>query len=353
MDLANLSSNWKQLQKKLKTNPPSAANNANASPSQPPTSKRKRTDLEPRRPSHAAPRKKPRRDETLSQPHIKRPRHNKSKMNGTNPPTTTTTTTSTTSTTPTTLENAGLSPTVPAGKYVALDCEMVGVGPQLLPGGGTSMLARASLVNYHGTQLYDSYVLPTAPVTDWRTPISGIAPSHMKHARPFKEVQADVARLLKDRVLVGHSVRNDLEVLGLSHPRRDVRDTARYPVYRRLVGGGGSPRLRDLVSGLLGVRIQEGSHSSVEDARATMMLFQRDKEGFERENVKRWGPDRRVRVQQQEQEDGQQVVGENGRGEVEVDGEEGEEEERDEAERNGEAVAKKKSKKHKKKKKKK
>lgn len=84
-----------------------------------------------------------------------------------------------------------------------------------------------------------------------------------------------------------------------------------------------------------------------------MMLFQRDKEGFERENVKRWGPDRRVRVQQQEQEDGQQVVGENGRDEVKVDREEGEEEERDEAERNGEAVAKKKSKKHKKKKKKK
>lgn len=114
--------------------------------------------------------------------------------------------------------------------------------------------------------------------------------------------------------------------------------------------------MRDLVAGLLGVRIQEGSHSSVVDARATMMLFRRDKEGFERENLKRWGIDRRERGLgggkggaaggaggENDGEEGQEEGGE------EVDGHEGEG-----IERNGnEGDAKKKAKKSKKKKKRK
>lgn len=166
---------------------------------------------------------------------------------------------------------------------------MVGIGPQPGP---ASALARVSLVNFHGTQLYDSFVVPREAVTDWRTHVSGVSPRHMAHARTFTDVQADVATLLKGRVLVGHSVRHDLDALVLGHPRRDVRDTARYPPYRALAGGG-SPRLKVLVAELLGLEIQGGEHSSVEDARATMMLFRRDKAGFEREHAKRWGVDRR------------------------------------------------------------
>lgn len=168
---------------------------------------------------------------------------------------------------------------------------MVGIGPQP---GAASALARVSLVNFHGTQLYDSFVIPRERVTDWRTHVSGVSPSHMAHARCFADAQAAVAALLKGRVLVGHSVRNDLEVLELEHPRRDVRDTARFPPYRARAGGV-SPRLKVLVAELLGLEIQGGEHSSVEDARATMMLFRRDKAGFEREHAKRWGMDRRER----------------------------------------------------------
>lgn len=62
------------------------------------------------------------------------------------------------------------------GKYLALDCEMVGVGGDE---DERSVLARASLVNYHGVQIYDSFVRPKETVTDWRTAISGVAPRHM------------------------------------------------------------------------------------------------------------------------------------------------------------------------------
>jgi RNA exonuclease 4 len=36
-----------------------------------------------------------------------------------------------------------------------------------------------------------------------------------------------VAELLDGRVLVGHNLTKDLAVLMLSHPRKDIRDTAK------------------------------------------------------------------------------------------------------------------------------
>lgn len=161
---------------------------------------------------------------------------------------------------------------------------MVGVGPNP---DSESALARVSIVNFDGDQVYDAYVKPLEAVTDWRTHVSGISPKHMTDARSLEEVQKDVCKILQDRILIGHAVRHDLDALLISHPKKDIRDTARHSAYRKIAGGS-SPRLKILASELLGLNIQTGAHSSVEDARACMMLFRRDKPAFEREHAKRW-----------------------------------------------------------------
>ena len=150
-----------------------------------------------------------------------------------------------------------------------------------------SALARVSAVNFYGDQVYDSYVRPKEEVTDWRTHVSGILPKHMVEARTLAEVQKDIVGLLDGNTLVGHAIRNDLDALLLGHPKRDIRDTARHKPYRKLAGGG-SPRLKILAKELLGLDIQTEEHSSVEDARACMLLFRRDKDVFEREHAKKW-----------------------------------------------------------------
>lgn len=179
--------------------------------------------------------------------------------------------------------NEGLSSAAEAGKFIAIDCEMVGVGPDR-----QSALARISIVDYNGHQLYDSFVLPKEPVTDYRTFVSGITPQLLRSARTLELVQKDVVKLLDGRILVGHAIKNDLNALLLAHPKRDIRDTSTYPPYRAL-SKGRPPGLKKLAQELLGITIQNGQHSSVEDARATMLLFRRDKDGFEREHAKRWG----------------------------------------------------------------
>ncbi|OCK83444.1 putative RNA exonuclease [Lepidopterella palustris CBS 459.81] len=196
------------------------------------------------------------------------------------------------------IPNAGLSTSAVPGKYIALDCEMVGIGPTP---DQDSQLARVSLVNFHGQQVYDSYVLPVVPITDYRTPISGITPAHLAIARPFSLVQKEVAKLLQDRILIGHAIKHDLSALMLTHPKRDIRDTSRYPEFRKLAMGK-TPGLKKLVDELLGVKIQSGMHSSVEDARATMALFRTEKEGFERENILRWGRPKEAAVKMEDGE---------------------------------------------------
>ena len=166
-------------------------------------------------------------------------------------------------------------------RVLALDCEMVGVGPE----GSKSALARVVVVNASGHAVLDTHVQPHQAVTDYRTAVSGVRPHHLVGAPSLSEVQATVAGLLHGRLLVGHALKNDLKALMLSHPRRLLRDTARYPPLMRKaphVGGptaearrGRPARLQELAAQHLGLTIQTGEHSPVEDARAALLLYQK------------------------------------------------------------------------------
>ncbi|GMG28693.1 unnamed protein product [Ambrosiozyma monospora] len=164
------------------------------------------------------------------------------------------------------------------GKYLAIDCEFVGVGPE----GVSSELARVSIVNYHGHTIYDKFVKPTHKVTDWRTWVSGITSRHMAQAIPFKQAQTETSNLIEGKVLVGHAIEHDLEALCLSHPKFMIRDTAKHTPFKKKYGGGKTPSLKKLSEAILKEQIQSGSHSSVEDARATMLIYRSDKVVFEK-----------------------------------------------------------------------
>ncbi|XP_076668515.1 RNA exonuclease 4 isoform X2 [Andrena cerasifolii] len=152
-------------------------------------------------------------------------------------------------------------------KQVAMDCEMVGIGD-----GTKSMIARVSVVNLHGFCVYDKYVKPREPVQDYRTKVSGIRPHNLQNGEDFQVVQKEVAEILRGRVLVGHALKHDLDVLYLSHPWKHLRDTSRFKIFRQ-VSKGNTPSLKKLACELLGWQIQTGEHSSVEDARVAMQLY--------------------------------------------------------------------------------
>ena len=177
-------------------------------------------------------------------------------------------------------------------RYVAIDCEMVGIGTS----GAKSALARASAVDWDGNVLLDTFVRVPERVTDFRTHVSGVRPKdiHIKNENAMNhlDVRNEMEKLLIGKILVGHALKNDLSVLMISHPRSDMRDTAKYKPFMRPSGRAGGkmrPRkLRDLVHENLGKEIQKKGegHCSIEDARASMELFKSVRGRWEKELVK-------------------------------------------------------------------
>lgn len=158
---------------------------------------------------------------------------------------------------------------------VAMDCEMVGVSSL----GNKSALGRVTLVNKWGNVVYDEYVRPVEYVVDFRTEISGIRPRDLKKAKNFNVVQKKVADMINDRILVGHALHNDLKALLLTHPKKDIRDSSQYAPFLQ---DGRSRSLKNLAAQFLSVDIQSGEHCPVEDARAAMLLYQRNRKQWER-----------------------------------------------------------------------
>lgn len=153
---------------------------------------------------------------------------------------------------------------------VAIDCEMVGVGPEK-----KSALARCSIINYDGNVVFDNFIKPEEEITDYRTQWSGIRPSDMAKAIPFRKARRQARRLLKGRVLVGHSLQSDLTVLQLKHPHHCMRDTAKFIPLRAMAGlpTYTTPALKTLTRNVLKTEIQTSEHCSIEDARASLSLY--------------------------------------------------------------------------------
>ncbi|GIL65221.1 hypothetical protein Vafri_19036 [Volvox africanus] len=165
-------------------------------------------------------------------------------------------------------------------KVLAIDCEMVGVGPK----GSKSVLARVCIVNSSGAVLLDTFVYPKEKVTDYRTWVSGVRPSDLATAPLYNDVLRQVGEMVKGRILVGHAIGNDLRALMLEdHPRSLLRDTSKYPgLMKELTGGRKvSASLKDLANTHLGLTIQEGEHTPVDDARAALYLYQKFRREWE------------------------------------------------------------------------
>lgn len=172
-------------------------------------------------------------------------------------------------------------------QYIALDCEMVGVGPE----GLLSALARVCIVDWNHNVLYDTHVKVYEPVTDYRTFVSGIRAEDIEsdEAVDFDECRATVKQIMKGKILVGHALRNDLNALEIyDHPWYDIRDTAKYEPFMKRVSKECTllrPRkLKDLALTKLKRVIQRDGeeHCPKEDAIAALDLYKKARGKWEK-----------------------------------------------------------------------
>lgn len=168
---------------------------------------------------------------------------------------------------------------------VAIDCEMVGVGPIRENGTTKSSLARVAICDFNGRRLMDKYVIPKEgleAISDYRTNYSGITPEKLarldKTKHSYEKVIEEVNRLVKDKIIVGHGLVNDFKVLGLEVPPNRKWDSTEIDVFKKnhptLIRA--PRRLKEIAKEFAGNNIQladRTGHSPLEDARAAMNLY--------------------------------------------------------------------------------
>ena len=185
---------------------------------------------------------------------------------------------------------------------LALDCEMVGTGL----GGVKSLLGQVSVINEHLNVVYTSYCRPMETVTDYRTQWSGLTEAHFRDAPSFEEVQNKVMELfgasdgdggdsnnMPRRIMTGHGLENDLDVLRMTHPKELLRDTATWKPILRPPHFKKPQKLRKLVKIHCNFTIQRTSadgkigHDPSEDARGSMVLYLKFKSRWEQDIANR------------------------------------------------------------------
>ncbi|MCH2394948.1 exonuclease domain-containing protein [Oceanibaculum sp.] len=158
---------------------------------------------------------------------------------------------------------------------LSLDCETTGLNV------ATDRVVSAAGIVMHGPRLYrhlayDRLVNPGVPIPPASTAIHGITDDMVASAPPVAEVLAELAELLRGRVVIGHNIAFDLAVLRAEAARHGVAWTDPLALCTALLFSFLYPRHRDLnmeaVAAMCGAEI-EGRHTAFGDCLVTAEIF--------------------------------------------------------------------------------
>lgn len=154
-------------------------------------------------------------------------------------------------------------------KVIALDCEMVMLIDK------SQALAQCSIVNYYGRTLFNEYIKPEEDLIDYRAWYRRLKKRNVTSVIPFQEAVSKIKDIVAGKIIIGHGLEHDFAALHFSHPHLDLRDTSTYVPIRVLadINPNYKPSLKNLSLILLGRKIQQSCHCSLEDSQANLEVY--------------------------------------------------------------------------------
>jgi RNA exonuclease 4 len=149
---------------------------------------------------------------------------------------------------------------------LAIDCEMV------LMDSGDSEIARVSILNYNGHVIFDDYFRPDGRIKDFLTQFSGVDKWKIRNKKSYPDREDEIKKILNGHKIVGHTLYKDFQCLGIEYDEDIAIDISKFSKFKE---NGMTRALRKLTKDFVGIDIQMGHHSSIEDARAALLLFRK------------------------------------------------------------------------------
>ncbi|KAF2072195.1 hypothetical protein CYY_006492 [Polysphondylium violaceum] len=113
-----------------------------------------------------------------------------------------------------------------ATKYLAIDCKVLEVE------GNKSSIGKICIANQFGNIIYEKVVIPLENVIDYRTKYTGLTRDIInRKGVKFFEVQKEVEKILRDKIIIGHDLNEDLKVLKLTYKKKQLRDALHFPQF--------------------------------------------------------------------------------------------------------------------------
>ncbi|KAG9247659.1 ribonuclease H-like domain-containing protein [Calycina marina] len=180
----------------------------------------------------------------------------------------------------------------PVGPHFELLTEKIAIDCEMMRSNIGQVVGRVSVINYESKTIFDTFVCYPEPIIIKNTEekYSGISCDDIdpeKGALSFPEVQCHLLKLLSGRIVVGHDIRKDLNVISMNLPSQVQRlqGCRRYLQFASRDAHHG-PSLKNLAKEVLGRPIKQSRVSSVEDAVATMELYRNAEADIEQEQGK-------------------------------------------------------------------
>jgi len=165
-------------------------------------------------------------------------------------------------------------------RILFLDCEFVGGYKEPNKLGkwkGTSLLASICIMKYDGEIILNTHVTPSKKIKSYVKWITGFTPQDLRNKRKDFEIISEVQKLVIGKVLIGHDLTADLEVLKISKETlMGIRDLSTSSILMEMTECKNSRlKLGNLATEFLGRSIYNnlGQHSGLRDVQAIRDLY--------------------------------------------------------------------------------